>query len=209
MTARWGPLGWMTLHSVSCCYPEKPKQEDKLILIRFLEKFKETITCPHCKTHFSKMYEKYVRYHPEWANSRYDLFLFICRAHNTVNKRLDKPLQTTVKDCLEALKVNTKSTSANDYRIAYISYVIKNWGSQQSGEGFMMAAAAREMAKINNEYFIPRDVSFEDINFPEANVLEYIPEDGVRTSSAYPTVVPGNSLPNVGFKFKGGKLRLN
>jgi hypothetical protein len=209
MTSHWGPLGWMTLHSISCCYPEKPKQEDKLILNRFLEKFKDTISCPHCKTHFTRMHQKYTRYHPEWSNSRYDLFLFVCRAHNTVNKRLDKPKYSTVKECLEALKANTKNNSAANYRIAYISYLFKNWGSQQSGEGFMMLASAKELAKINNEYWTPRNVSFEDIHFPEADVLEYIPEDGVRTSASFPMVVPGNPLPNVGFKLRGGRFSLH
>ena len=209
MTSHWGPLGWMTLHSISCCYPENPKQEDKLILTRFLEKFKETISCPHCKTHFSKMYEKYTRYHPEWANSRYNLFLFICRAHNTVNKRLDKPKFSTVKECLDALITNTKNTSGANYRLAYISYLFKNWGSQQSGEGFMMMASAKELAKINREYWTPRETLFEDVSFPESNVLEYIPEDGVRASPSYPTVVPGNPLPNVGFKLRGGRFTLH
>jgi hypothetical protein len=36
MTAVWGPLGWMTLHSVSTMYPEQPTQAEKTLMTTWL-----------------------------------------------------------------------------------------------------------------------------------------------------------------------------
>ena len=82
-------------------YPENPSTNDKEILRKFLSDFSESITCPHCERHFKVMFENYRRAHPDWADSRFNLFLFIARAHNTVNKRLEKPLKSSVQECLD------------------------------------------------------------------------------------------------------------
>lgn len=210
MTTIWGPLGWMTLHSISCCYPEVATPADKAILTRFLEKFRETITCPHCKNHFSGMFQRYSQTHPEWANGRTDLFLFICRAHNTVNRRLDKPKYGTVTECLDVLQKTTKITSPSAYRNAYLAYLLRNWGREMSGEGFMMSAAVREMIKINEEYWNPRDIAFDAVHIPEANLLEFIPENVANhmVARGIPPMVPGNPIPKVGFKLRGGRVSI-
>lgn len=209
MTAIWGPMGWITLHSISVAYPTNPSPEDKAILVRFMEQFRECITCPHCKSHFTSMFGTYKRYHPEWANSKYDLFLAVCRMHNTVNKRLDKPLQKTVQECLDALKLATKHTNSLTFRRSYINHVTRNWAAFQSGDGMIMVGCAKEMAKINEQYWAPRDVDFNEVSFPEANVLEFVPEDRAlyKVSDNIPSFVP-SQMKSVGFKLSGGKFRL-
>ena len=102
MTAIWGPMGWMTLHSISLLYPNDPSPSDKQVLQSFLDDFANSITCPHCERHFKTIFENYRKLHPEWSSSKFQLFLFVARAHNTVNKRLEKPLKTTVQECLDA-----------------------------------------------------------------------------------------------------------
>jgi len=42
-TKIWGPLGWMTLHSISAIYPEKPSFADMEILKKFMDFFAATI----------------------------------------------------------------------------------------------------------------------------------------------------------------------
>ena len=59
MTAIWGPLGWMTLHSISVCYPDNPSQHDVGILNQFMDAFTTSITCPHCKNDFENVFLKY------------------------------------------------------------------------------------------------------------------------------------------------------
>ena len=205
-------MGWLTLHSISVAYPESPSSADREILNVFLNKFAECITCPSCKGHFTAMFAKYKQIHPEWANSRYDLFLAICRMHNTVNRRLDKPLQKTVAECLAALKLATRDTPSPVFRQRYITHVIRNWAAFQNGDGMIMVAAAKEMAKINDQYWNPRSVSFADITLPEANVLEFVPADreSVRVGPNIPTVahLTSGEIPRVGFKIQGGRFRL-
>ena len=147
MTKLWGPLGWMTLHSISAIYPENPSQEDKLILKRFLDLFSETITCSSCKSHFKNMYQSYTIQTPTWWNSRYDLFLFIARAHNTVNLKLDKPRPSTIQESIDLLKMNTRITSGSEFRNRYIAYLINNWVREAGGEGMIQAGNARQMQK--------------------------------------------------------------
>lgn len=206
MTSRWGPMGWMTLHSISICYPETPTVEDKKIISTFLDSFSECITCPSCKGHFISIYGKYRSMYPNWADSRFNLYVMICRLHNTVNKRLDKPRPATVFESIQTLKAATKLTSPANFRLKYIQYVFSNWGNQSTGEGFMAMNAARQMRKINNEYFIPREVSFDSLNFPEADLLRIVPENSENYSigNGIPSYLP--IMKHVGLQFKGGKL---
>ena len=207
-TKFWGPLGWMTLHSVSAIYPENPTPEERAILEKFVECFRETISCIHCKGHFTGMFNMYRRSHPEWSSSRYHFFLFVCRAHNTVNKRLDKPILATLHDCIEALKNATKVTTPAQYRTAYINYLISNWTREQTGEGFINVGYAKQMKKIIEEYFAPRDKGYDSIYFFEnGSVTEFISEDP-RNYHVGPNLPNAVSLPHAKIGFVGGRLRL-
>ena len=208
MTKLWGPLGWMTLHSISAIYPENPTTEEKLLLTNFLEAFRETISCPSCKGHFTRMFTMYKSIHPEWNSSRFDLFLFICRAHNTVNKRLDKPIIATVKDCIETLKNNTKINSGTVYRNSYMNYLANNWRREGSSDAFIMGSQVKKMQKINEEYFNPRDTGFSNLTFDrDASVVEFIPED-TRQYRAMANVPDPVAYRDIKIGFQGGRLKL-
>lgn len=202
-------MGWMTLHSISVCYPENPSQADKEIVKRFMNLFGECITCPSCKNHFRSMFETYTRIHPEWANSRFNLFVAICRMHNTVNKRLDKPRIATVRESLATLVAATSVTPQSVYRANYIQYVLNNWIRQGDGEGMIYANVARNMMKINNEYWSLHEVPYLSIIFPETNLLELVPENPqmYNLGNGITPFVPAN-IGNIGFSFKGGRLSL-
>jgi hypothetical protein len=207
-TKFWGPLGWMTLHSVSAIYPENPTQEERVLLEQFVEAFRECITCPHCKQHFSGMLNRYKNSHPEWSSSRYHFFLFVCRAHNTVNKRLDKPILQTLNDCIETLKNATKVTSTTQYRNAYMSYLISNWSREFTGDGAIALGAARRLKRINDEYFAPRDKGYDSIYFFEnGSVTEFIPEDS-RNYNVGPNLPNALDLPRIKIGFINGRLKL-
>lgn len=213
-TKFWGPLGWMTLHSISSIYPETPTHEERLLLEKFIDMFRETITCVHCKNHFSGMLNKYKQTHPEWSSSRYDFFLFICRAHNTVNRRLDKPIFPTLQSCIERLQENTKVTSAATYRNAYINYLITNWQREMTSDGFINADIAKRMKKVNEEYFSLRDTNFVDFFLKEGNVLEFIPENAsnYNAGSGIPNIAKiinqQQIRPTIGIRLLGGRLKI-
>jgi hypothetical protein len=198
----------MMLHSVSAIYPENPTSEERSLLEQFIEAFRECITCPHCKGHFTGMLNTYKRIHPEWSSSRYHLFLFICRAHNTVNKRLDKPILQTLSDCIETLKNATKVTTTAQYRSAYISYLISNWSREFTGDGAIALGAARKLKRINEEYFNLRDKGYESIYFFEnGSVTEFIAEDS-RNYNVGPNLPNASVLPRVKIGFVNGRLKL-
>jgi hypothetical protein len=201
MSKLWGPLGWMTLHSISLIYPENPSHADKAIVGKFIELFAQTITCHFCKTHFEQMLVLYTSSYPDFLNSRQDLAVFIFRAHNTVNKRLDKPIIKTVADCLTTLKNNTLNTSLSAFRSSYIEYLLRNWGREGSGSGMIVKHAANEMKRINNEYFVPREIDLNSIQLHEDNVLETIEKSGI-------IFVSPNRFISREVGFKGGKLKL-
>jgi len=198
-TKYWGPLGWMTLHSVSLIYPDTPTAEERAIMDKFIRLFAETISCPTCKDHFQRLLSLYTANHPEYLNSKQDLAVFVFRAHNSVNRKLDKPRQATVAECLETLKLNTKHTTFSHFRKAYITYLINNWKRELSGYGTIIKRSAMELQKINNEYFNLREIDISTIVLQEADVLDFIDKQEVRVSR---TLFTGN----VGFK--GGKLKL-
>lgn len=207
-TKFWGPLGWMTLHSVSAIYPENPTPEERLLLEQFVEAFRESITCQYCKGHFTGMLNMYRRKHPEWSSSRYHFFLFVCRAHNTVNKRLDKPILATLNDCIETLKNATKVTSTTQYRTAYINYLLSNWSREFTGDGAIALGAAKQLKRINDEYFTPRDKGYESIYFFEnGSVTEFISEDP-RNYNVGQNLPNASVLPRVKIGFVGGRLKL-
>lgn len=213
-TKFWGPLGWMTLHSISSIYPENPTSEERLILEKFVEMFRETITCVHCKRHFTGMLNKYKQVHPEWSSSRYDFFLFVCRAHNTVNRRLDKPIFPTIQSCIERLQENTKVTSATTYRNAYLNYLISNWQREMNAEGFINADIAKKMKKIDEEYFIPRDTNFVGFSLKEGNILEFIAENpqNFNAGAGIPNIAKiinqQQLKPTIGVRLKGGRIKI-
>lgn len=167
-------MGWMTLHSISVCYPEEPTQTDKQILEQFMDAFGTTITCVHCRNHFATMFRDYKSKVPYWLNSRRDLFLAICRMHNAVNKRLDKPQPKTVAECIESLKNATRYSTPTQFREKYISYLAGDWRKQgTTPEAFSARKAVEIMQKINTDYWSKREVAYADVVLEEDDVLTY------------------------------------
>jgi len=160
MTSRWGPLGWMTLHSISVCYPAHPTLNDKKMLDEFMQAFGTTITCSICNEHFSRMFNAYKKAVPTWNNSKYDLFIAICKMHNSVNAKLNKPIPKTVSECLIILQNATKYSSPSEFRKKYIEYLYSQWrhllGLRQQID---------LMKKINDEYWSKRETGYTDLNF--------------------------------------------
>jgi hypothetical protein len=206
MTARWGPLGWLTLHSISANYPENPTPEDKLILKKFIDLFGDTISCPSCKAHFGSMYQTYIARNPYWWNSRAELFTFICRAHNTVNSRLDKPIIQSIRDSIDTLIMLTKNTSASEYRRQYLLYLQRNWASPDS-QGFIMSRSVREMMKINNEYWNHRETNFS-VEIPEADIVRPILNVRGPSATVLPNIISEGAPVRVGFSLRSGRFSL-
>ena len=164
----------MTLHSASMLYPENPEPVERILMEYFINLFGETISCFTCKTHFITMKKKYVSWNPGYLNSKKEFMLFVFRAHNTVNKKLDKPILYSVKDCITTLKNANSYSSLDSMRSAYLVYLQNNWNKELSADGFSMRKKIQELFKINNDYFNKRTIDW-DYTFEE-NVLLSIEE---------------------------------
>jgi hypothetical protein len=132
------------------------------------------------------------------------LFLFVVRAHNDVNKRLDKPILKSVKECLETLQNNTKNTSPAQFRQQYFNYLIRNWSYDVTADGFMGKQSASLINRINTEYFNPRECDF-NLEIEEGETFILLDRHDIK-----PSLFGGFVKTNidVGFKFKAGKLQL-
>ena len=170
MTSIWGPLGWMALHSVASCYSDRPSQEEKTLMSTWLSMFQTTITCPSCREHFEIALNAYRRNYPQMLESRNEFMLFTFRAHNSVNRRLNKPVHLTVEACFEQLRNNVKTRSAREYRIAYINHIRRHWRTLQDSSGIVSMKKINEMAKIESQYFQLHENNFE-VSIPENSVL--------------------------------------
>lgn len=213
MTAVWGPLGWMTLHSVSTSYPESPTQSEKDLLTTWLGLFTETITCPHCRDHFRGMHANYRAKYPGYLDSRQSFAMFVFRCHNVVNARLSKPVYSTLEECMAVLTSTLKTRTAQDYRISYVNHLIRFWSTIQDTHGIAALKKVYEMKKIEIDYFGPRDTKFE----------VRLRDDGVVIPRHWVEHTPGGHAPETpmprlfprptdqmraGFRMQGGRMRL-
>jgi hypothetical protein len=202
-TKLWGPLGWMTLHSVSVIYPDTPTFEEKQIAREFLKEFAACITCNICKDHFTVFLNRYMMTYPSYLDSKHDFFMFVVRAHNDVNRRLDKPVISTVSECLQILRNNTQNTTPAQFRQKYMNYLIRNWSYDITADGYIAKQSANKINKIMNEYFNPRDRDF-NIELPEDSTIVF--------QSSFSSTIPTNTVfakrPEFFGGFKNGRIQL-
>lgn len=162
------------------CYPETPTHTERELIRSWLDMFRDTITCPSCREHFSAMLAAYRVSYPTMLNSRQDFAVFTFRAHNAVNRRLRKPIYATMDDCMATLKNNIKSRTARDYRISYINHATRHWRVFQDVTGIAALKKLNEMKKIETDYLTPRDPNFEVALRPDVVVL---PQDVMEPKS--------------------------
>lgn len=68
-------------------FPDKPTDSDRQLLLRFFNDFSQLYPCGECATHFQELLKDL----PPQTSSRMASALWLCEAHNRINKRLEKP----------------------------------------------------------------------------------------------------------------------
>jgi hypothetical protein len=170
MTAVWGPLGWMALHSAASLYPDTPSPAEQQLMIKWLDLFRDTITCPSCQGHFAELVSNYRAQFPNMMYSRANFMLFTFRAHNAVNQRINKPVYSSVGACFDALRNNVKFNTARSFRITYINHITRHWRVHQDMSGMAAMKKIHEMKKIEEGYMAPRSNEFQ-VMIPEDVVI--------------------------------------
>ena len=151
--------------------------------------FRDTITCPYCRDHFTTMLQAYRSSFPSMLNSRQDFALFTFRAHNAVNRRLKKPIQGTLEQCMTTLQNNVKTRSAVDYRVSYLNHITRYWKGWQDITGIVALKKINEMRKIEATYVQPRDRNFAVTLTPDVVIL---PRDALEAPAE-----PGGAGPSL------------
>ncbi len=150
----------MTLHSTAFAYAETPSRAEKELMTSWLDMFRDTITCPSCKAHFTTLLEKYRVQFPNMLQNRHEFVMFTFRAHNAVNKRIHKPVYASVEECMVTLRGNVKNRKATDYRVSYINHITRYWRTFQDVAGIVSLKKINEMKRIEIEYISARDTNF-------------------------------------------------
>ena len=194
----------MTLHSAASCYPDNPTTSERQLMSTWIDLFQATITCPSCREHFEEAIRGYRNMYPSMMNSRRDFMLCTFRIHNSVNRRINKPIYPTVKACFEALQGNVRTRPAREYRAAYLTHIRKFWRTMQDVSGMTAIKKITEMTKIEVDYFQKRDNNFTQ-EFEEDNVMLHPRAlDPIGAEPAPVVRVDTRSLPR--FSLFGGRF---
>jgi hypothetical protein len=141
--------------------------------------------------------------------SKHEFVMFTFRAHNAVNKRLNKPVYTSVEECVATLRNNVKNRTARDYRISYINHITRHWRTFQDVSGIVALKKIREMKRIEDEYVGPRDTNFTIDIRPDVVVLpQNMLNKGAEQQVSRPMFLGSAPLGAAGFRITGGGLRL-
>ena len=109
--------------------------------------------------------------------------LFTLRAHNAVNRRLNKPVYQTVQACFDLLRKNVQFNKTQGFRITYTNHITRHWRSFQDASGMAAMKKIHEIKKIETNYMAARSNEFE-VMIPDENVA-YIP-NGVQNEPIRP-----------------------
>jgi hypothetical protein len=196
----------MTLHSVASCYPDAPTISEITLTHTWLDMFQSTITCPSCKEHFGTALASYRRSYPQMLTSKREFLLFTFRVHNSVNRRLNKPIHSTVAACFETLRNNVKTRSAKDYRAAYLNHIRRFWRTMQDASGLTSLKKINEMSKIEVEYVQKRENNFEADIAEDVVILPGQVFEPVNSEPPAPIRMDTRSAPRMGLS--GGRFQI-
>ena len=101
----WGPGAWEFLHSITFNYPNHPTPKEKQQTRQFFHLLKYVLPCERCRQHYTEGIEKIMPIEPHLKNQE-TLSRWLVRFHNTVNKRLGKPIMSydSVREKYQAMQ---------------------------------------------------------------------------------------------------------
>lgn len=87
----WGPSMWNIIHTISFEYPNNPTTEDKQKHVDFILNLQFILPCKECRNHLSEILRN-MKFNISHMKNKYTFSKFCVDLHNTVNKRLGKPI---------------------------------------------------------------------------------------------------------------------
>ena len=110
LTKIWGPSMWVTLHTVSFDYPNKPTQEDKIKYRQFYESLAFILPCIYCRKSYTEFLKAgNTKLTDEIFDNTESLTKWVYYLHEAVNKKLGVDYGVTYDDVVkryESYKAN-------------------------------------------------------------------------------------------------------
>ena len=89
LTKIWGPHMWVTLHSITFCYPLQPTEEDKIKYKKFFQIVGDMLPCFHCRESYNDFIKCGItRLDDDVFENRESLTKWLYYLHEAVNKKL-------------------------------------------------------------------------------------------------------------------------
>ena len=84
--SKWGPGGWVFLHSITFNYPLEPTESDKYNYKLYFDSLKNILPCKYCR----QSYDIYIKYIPidQFLDSRIGVVYWLYRIHNLINDKI-------------------------------------------------------------------------------------------------------------------------
>lgn len=88
--AEVGRAAWAYLHTIAAYYPDRPTQRQQTEMASFINLYMKLYPCGYCADRSMEQLER----EPieQYVESQAALAGWMCRAHNEVNERLNKPI---------------------------------------------------------------------------------------------------------------------
>lgn len=209
-------MGWATLHSVAALYPDQPSPQEIQLVRTWIDCFANSIVCPSCQSHFKKMYETYLATRPQMFTSKTELTLFALRAHNTVNRRLNKKVYT-LAECWSILSGWSVSYCTWQRR-RYLEHIQRQWASQVSMQGIVAMGYVKQLNQAEVGYWTGRTLDWNALktSFPESYaglimtpIVEVKPKRSPTDLAFDPIQVLSSSHSVAPFRFRAPKIPLS
>lgn len=117
-TKIWGPAMWISMHSISFCYPMNPSAKDKENYKNFFELIGELLPCIFCKKSYKKLISTGITKLDDNAlQNRTTLTKWLYYVHEAVNEKLGVNYGVSYDDVVkryEAYKVSCKNQMLED-----------------------------------------------------------------------------------------------
>lgn len=127
-TRLWGPIFWMTLHTVSFNYPETPTYLEKRHHYDFFNTIQYILPCTVCREHYQRNFKQYPL--ETYLDTKKTLIQWVIMIHNEVNNANKKeviPLPAILKT-FESIYGNiTKTTNLQERYARMIEYLFPNY----------------------------------------------------------------------------------
>ena len=118
---KWGPSGWIFLHTITFNYPEKPTKQDKKKYINFFNSVGDILPCKYCRD----SYNIYIKHIPikYFIDSREGLTYWLYNIHNLVNNKIFKDENITFLEVVKKYESFRSTCKKKKEKKNYIIHV--------------------------------------------------------------------------------------